>query len=112
MGAARSIRGRVAVAGIGETTYYKHGQAPRSEFALNPRDVGLVALVGLGDVAANLSFGLASRRDDVSVVSVLGSLYPVVTVLLARGLHGERLGRLQSAGVAGALAGVVLIATG
>jgi drug/metabolite transporter (DMT)-like permease len=85
---------------------------PRSEFALNPRDVGLVALVGLGDVAANLSFGLASRRDDVSVVSVLGSLYPVVTVLLARGLHGERLGRLQSAGVAGALAGVVLIATG
>jgi drug/metabolite transporter (DMT)-like permease len=85
---------------------------PRSEFALSPRDVGLVALVGLGDVAANLSFGLASRRDDVSVVSVLGSLYPVVTVLLARGLHGERLGRLQSAGVAGALAGVVLIATG
>jgi drug/metabolite transporter (DMT)-like permease len=85
---------------------------PRSEFALSPRDVGLVTLVGLGDVAANLSFGLASRRDDVSVVSVLGSLYPVVTVLLARGLHGERLGRLQSAGVAGALAGVVLIATG
>jgi acetyl-CoA acetyltransferase len=34
MGAARSIRGRVAIAGIGETTYYKHGQAPRSEFAL------------------------------------------------------------------------------
>jgi drug/metabolite transporter (DMT)-like permease len=85
---------------------------PRSEFALSPRDVGLVTLVGLGDVAANLSFGLASRRADVSVVSVLGSLYPVVTVLLARGLHGERLGRLQSAGVAGALAGVVLIATG
>jgi drug/metabolite transporter (DMT)-like permease len=85
---------------------------PGSEFVLGPRDLGLVALVGLGDVAANLSFGLASRRDDVSVVSVLGSLYPVVTVLLARGLHGERLGRLQQAGVAGALVGVVLIATG
>jgi drug/metabolite transporter (DMT)-like permease len=84
----------------------------RSEFALTPRDVGLVAMVGIGDVAANLSFGLASRRDDVSVVSVLGSLYPVVTVLLARGLHGERLGRMQTAGVAGALSGVVLIATG
>ena len=39
--------------------------------------------------AANLSFGLASRRDDVSVVSVLGSLYPVVTVLLARVLHAR-----------------------
>jgi acetyl-CoA acetyltransferase len=30
----RSIRGRVAVVGVGETTYYKHGRAPESEFAL------------------------------------------------------------------------------
>ena len=30
----RSIRGKVAVAGIGETTYYKHGQSPDAEFAL------------------------------------------------------------------------------
>ena len=30
----RGIRGKVAVAGIGETTYYKHGQAPDSEFKL------------------------------------------------------------------------------
>ena len=28
------IRGKVAIAGIGETTYYKHGQAPDSEFKL------------------------------------------------------------------------------
>ena len=34
MAAARSIRGRVAIVGVGETTYYKHGRAPRSEFAL------------------------------------------------------------------------------
>jgi acetyl-CoA acetyltransferase len=31
---ARTLRGKVAVAGIGETTYYKHGRAPQSEFAL------------------------------------------------------------------------------
>ena len=30
----RTIRGQVAVAGVGETTYYKHGQSPDSEFAL------------------------------------------------------------------------------
>ena len=83
-----------------------------ADYAVGGRDLGLVALVGVGDVAANLSFGLASTRGLVSVVAVLGSLYPVVTVLLARFLHGERLGRVQSAGVAGALAGVVLIAAG
>ena len=31
---ARTLRGKVAVAGIGETTYYKHGRAPDSEFKL------------------------------------------------------------------------------
>src|SRR5258706_5442690 len=30
----RTIRGQVAVVGVGETTYYKHGRAPESEFAL------------------------------------------------------------------------------
>ena len=34
MSRARTIRGQVAIAGIGETTYYKHGQAKDSEFAL------------------------------------------------------------------------------
>jgi len=30
----RTLRGKVAIAGIGETRYYKHGQSPDSEFAL------------------------------------------------------------------------------
>jgi drug/metabolite transporter (DMT)-like permease len=84
----------------------------RSVLAIGRTDLALVAVVGVGDLLANLAFGAASRRDDVSVVSVLGSLYPVMTVLLARFVLGERLGRAQTWGVAGALAGVVLIATG
>lgn len=80
--------------------------------ALDRRDVGLVILIGLGDVGANLAFGEASTRGLVSVVSVLGSLYPVVTVLLALQLHGERLGRAQAVGVTGALGGVAMIAAG
>ena len=30
----RSLRGKVAVAGVGETTYYRHGQAPEPELVL------------------------------------------------------------------------------
>lgn len=82
------------------------------ELAPGRADLGLVALLGVGDVAANLTFGLASTRGLVSVVAVLGSLYPVVTVLMARVLHGERLGTAATVGVAGALGGVALIAVG
>jgi drug/metabolite transporter (DMT)-like permease len=48
----------------------------------------------------------------VSVVAVLGSLYPVATVALAGVLLSERLGRLQAAGAGVALVGVALIAGG
>jgi drug/metabolite transporter (DMT)-like permease len=75
-------------------------------------DLAVIAAIGLADVGANLTFGLASTRGLVSVVAVLGSLYPVVTVLLARVVHDERLAPVQVAGVAGALTGVALIATG
>jgi drug/metabolite transporter (DMT)-like permease len=85
---------------------------PRPVLTLDRRDAWLVVLVGVGDVAANLTFGLASTRGLVSVVAVLGSLYPVVTVLLARFLHGERLAAVQTVGVGGALGGVALIAAG
>ena len=85
---------------------------PRAELRLGLRDLALVSLVGVGDLSANLAFGLASRRGAVSVVSVLGSLYPVVTTLLAGVVHHERLARVQLVGVVGALSGVVLIAAG
>jgi len=39
MSGARTIRGRVAIAGVGETAYYKHGRAPESEFALALRAI-------------------------------------------------------------------------
>lgn len=70
----------------------------------------LVVLSGALDLGANILFAAASRHGLISVVSVLGSLYPVVTVALAATLLHERLGRLQAAGAAIALGGVALIA--
>lgn len=71
----------------------------------------LATLVGAGvlDNLANLLFVLAAARGLLSLVSVLGSLYPVVTVVLARVVLDERLARWQLVGVAGALTGVALI---
>ncbi len=69
-----------------------------------------VAAVGLADVTANMLFAFAAGHALLALVSVLGSLYPVVTVLLAHVLLGERLTRTQQAGVAIALTGVAAIA--
>ena len=68
-----------------------------------------MAVPGLLLFAGTLTYSAATRLGDLSVVSVLGSLFPVVTVLLAFTVRGERLSGLQSAGVVSALAGVVLV---
>jgi len=68
-----------------------------------------VAAVGIADVTANGLFAFASTHGLLALVSVLGSLYPVVTVLLAHAFLGERLTALQKTGVAAALAGVAAI---
>jgi drug/metabolite transporter (DMT)-like permease len=68
--------------------------------------------VGLLDTGANGLFALATTQGYLSLVAVIGSLYPVVTVLLAFAVVKERLARHQLAGVACALAGVALIAAG
>jgi drug/metabolite transporter (DMT)-like permease len=74
------------------------------------RRIGQVALVGIGDTGANLLFAYAVIGGNLAVVGVLGSLYPVATVVLAWWLLGERLSGGQNAGVALALTGVGLLA--
>jgi uncharacterized membrane protein len=84
----------------------------RAPLRLGPRTLLPVAAVGLGDVSANALFAFASGRGLLSLVSVLGSMFPVVTVLLAHVLLGERLTRAQRAGIGIALVGVAAIASG
>jgi drug/metabolite transporter (DMT)-like permease len=73
-----------------------------------------LALVAAGtlDVSATGLYGLANTKGALSIVSVVGSLYPVTTVLLARAVLGERIRAVQTAGILAALAGVALIAAG
>jgi drug/metabolite transporter (DMT)-like permease len=75
-------------------------------------DLPLVVLVGIGDMAGNLLFAAASAQGLVSVTSVLASLYPVVTIVLARTVLGERVAPRQQAGMALTLGGVALISLG
>jgi drug/metabolite transporter (DMT)-like permease len=72
----------------------------------------VLALAGLLDVSATGLYGLANTKGALSIVSVVGALYPVATVLLARAVLGERIRPVQQAGVAAAMLGVALIATG
>lgn len=84
----------------------------RPPLRLPRREVPLLALVGIGDMLGNLLFAAASTSGLVSVTSVLASLYPIVTVILARVLLGERVARSQEAGIGLTLAGVALISAG
>jgi len=77
-----------------------------------PRRLGALALVGLLDAGANGLYAAAATEGLLSVVAVLGALYPVSTVLLARAVLGERVRRIQEVGIVTALAGVALIAAG
>ena len=71
----------------------------------------IVLGVGLGDTLGNVLFAAAAKSGGlVSLTSVLASLYPIVTVLLAAIVLHERIARTQRVGVVLTLAGVVLIA--
>jgi drug/metabolite transporter (DMT)-like permease len=77
------------------------------------RDLATIACIGLADTGGNALFAAAAAEQGlVSIVSVLASLYPVVTVALARIYLRERVGRVQEAGAAATLAGVVLVSAG
>ena len=71
-----------------------------------------VAAVGLADTGANALFVVASELGEDALVAVLGSLYPVMPVLLGRLVLAERLTLVKYAGVALALLGVALAVLG
>jgi drug/metabolite transporter (DMT)-like permease len=104
------VLGRARRSAAVDETGPASGDPHRAPHRPDLRLTGAVVLTGLFDVSANLTFGVASTASALALVAVLGSVYPAVTVLLARIVHQERLARIQRAGVALTLIGVVLIA--
>lgn len=76
------------------------------------RDLPVLAALGGSDIVANALYGVATTSGLVSLTSVLASLYPAVTVVLARRVHGEHMRRIQDVGVVATLCGVAMLATG
>jgi drug/metabolite transporter (DMT)-like permease len=73
------------------------------------RDALSLAALGALDALANLAYARAAAGGGTAVVAVLGSLYPLTTVLLARTLLRETLGPGRTAGIAAVFGGVTLI---
>lgn len=81
----------------------------RPSFRVDPSDLPGIAFIGIADALAGFSFALATTIGLLSVVSVVGSLYPAVTVILSTTLLHERQQAVQYLGVGLALTGVVLL---
>lgn len=82
--------------------YRSVGNFEKSEFPI-------LIFIGVSDFLANLLLGAATNFGLVSLVMVLGSLYPVMTALLAFKFLNERLHRVQYIGIGLAVIGVALI---
>lgn len=81
----------------------------RSRIRVAIADLPGLFAVGVLDVGADIFFAFATTLGLLSVVSILSSLYPVATVILARIVLNERMARVQQVGIGVALAGVLLI---
>jgi drug/metabolite transporter (DMT)-like permease len=66
-------------------------------------------LIGSLILVADGMYAVASTKGLLTVVAVLSSLYPVVTIGLAQRYLGERIERLQPLGIAVALGGAAAI---
>ena len=71
-----------------------------------------VVVIAALELAATVPLLLALQRGPVAIASVVASLYPVTTVLLAGFVLRERLSRLQYVGVFAALVSVALVSFG
>jgi len=82
----------------------------RRRYLVDPAARGFATGSGMLDSLANIALITALRVGPLAVVAVLGAMHPVITILLARKVLGERLRGAQRVGVAIALVAVVMTA--
>lgn len=99
------VLSRTGSAGIALTIAW--GRIERGTYPLR-----IVILAGLFDVGGNVLYVVASDQMPIGLAAALTGLYPIVTMLLARFVLGERLPRLGQVGVVLALLGIMLISVG
>ncbi len=105
---------RVAgVVAIGIAVIVLRRRGARPDLAFGPvQTMGPVVVIGVLDLVGVGLYALAGTHGLLSIVAVAASLYPLVTVLLARTVLGERVQRIQEVGIAAAIVGVAMIAGG
>ncbi len=86
--------------------------ATRAPLALDRPRVALGALAGFLDISASALFIFASQHGRLDEAVVVTSLYPAMTVLLARLILKEHFSRWKFIGLLAALAAVPMIAAG
>ncbi|HTX27006.1 MAG TPA: DMT family transporter [Streptosporangiaceae bacterium] len=95
------------VAVLATAAVLRRGLTPRGA---DRRLLMAAASAGVIDVIANICYVAATRTGMFGLAVVMASLYPGVTVLLARVMLGERLRWIQRAGLVLAAIGILLIA--
>jgi drug/metabolite transporter (DMT)-like permease len=76
------------------------------------RGLVVISIIGILDVLANLAYSVATTLQLLAITAVLSSLFPVVTVALARIHLGERITPVQQTGSALTMLGVLCMAAG
>ena len=101
---------RVVAAGAGKAPAPAEASGLRR--ALTGVGWRLAVLGGVLDALANVFYLLATQHGQLAVVGAVVGLYPASTVLLARLMHGERIGGVQWAGLALAVPALALVGAG
>ncbi|ACZ00449.1 EamA family transporter [Thermomonospora curvata] len=109
---AARTRPRQELGHTGGPTALAGARERRLPWGMTGSTLALAAFSGVLDALANALYFVAAGRGLLSLVAVLTSLYPAITVLLARLVYSERLRAVQHLGLVVAVAGVALVTAG